>query len=152
LPIGENLGGVMHGIWQLTEARYREAAEDLLEKRAEQLHVQDPNRNLMAFERREPTIHRSLPELPEVDRAAWVAYVEAASAIGRREEDLVSCEVELTVRNVTRILVNTEGSIITDRQPFWQLTVMLDLCSEQGVMVPWNLSHFVTDPAELPSL
>ncbi|HEY8428327.1 MAG TPA: metallopeptidase TldD-related protein, partial [Sandaracinaceae bacterium] len=30
--------------------------------------------------------------------------------------------------------------------------VMLDLCSEQGVMVPWNLSHFVTDPAELPSL
>src|SRR5690606_4072369 len=68
------------------------------------------------------------------------------------EEDLVACEVELTVRNVTRILVNTEGSIVTDRQPFWQLSVMLDLSSEQGVMVPWNLSYFVTDPAELPSL
>ncbi len=152
LPIGENLGGVMHGVWQLTEARYREAAEDLLEKRAEQLHVLDPNRSLPAFERRDPTIHRSLPELPEVDRAAWVAYVEAASAIGRREEDLVCCEVELTVRNVTRILVNTEGSIVVDRQPFWQLAVVLDLSSAKGVMVPWNLSWFVTDPAELPSL
>lgn len=152
LPIGENLGGVMHGVWQLTEARYREAAEDLLEKRAEGLHVQDPNRNLIAFERRDPTIHQSIPEFPEVDRQAWVDYVEAASAIGRREEDLVSCEVELTVRNVTRMLVNTEGSIVVDRQPHWQLSAMLDLSSDKGVMVPWNLSHFVMDPAELPSL
>lgn len=152
LPIGENLGGVMHGVWQLTEARYREAAEDLLEKRAEQLHVMDPNRGLVAFERRDPTIHESLPELPEVDRPAWVRYVEAASAIGRREQDLVACEVELTVRNTTRILVNTEGSVVVDRQALWQLSAMLDLSSDEGVMVPWNLSYFATDPAELPSL
>lgn len=152
LPIGDNLGGVMHGIWQLTEARYREAAEDLLEKRAEQLHVLDPNRALPAFERRDPTIHQSLPELPEIDRKRWVAYVEAASAIGRREPNLVGCEVELTVRNVTRLFVSTEGSIITDRQPFWQLSVMLDLSSDNGVLVPWNLSYFVTDPSEIPKL
>lgn len=152
LPIGETLGGVMHGVWQLTEARYREAAEDLLEKRAEQLHVMDPNRGLVAFERRDPTIHESLPELPEVDRPAWVRYVEAASAIGRREQDLVACEVELNVRNTTRILVNTEGSVVVDRQALWQLSAMLDLSSDAGVMVPWTLSYFATDPAELPSL
>jgi predicted Zn-dependent protease len=152
LPIGDNLGGVMHGVWQLTEARYREAAEDLLEKRAEQLHVLDPNRDLPGFERRAPTLHRSLPPLPEVDRAAWVRYVESASALGRREPDLVGCEVELTVRFVTRIFVSTEGSVVTDRQPFWQLSVMLDLSSERGVMVPWNLSYFVVDPSEIPPL
>lgn len=152
LPIGENLGGVLHGIWQLTEARYREAAESLLEKRAEQLHVMDPNRSLPDLERCDPTIHQHLPELPGVDRNAWVDYVEAASAIGRREPGLVGCEVELTVRNVTRWFVSTEGSIVVDRQPFWQLSVMLDLSTDAGVTVPWNLSHFVMDPAELPSL
>ncbi len=152
LPIGENLGGVMHGIWQLTEARYREAAEDLLEKRAEELHVRDPNRSLPAFERRDPIIHQAVPEFPEVDRERWVSYVEAASAIGRRERDLVGCEVELTVRNTTRLFVSTEGSVIADRQPLWQMSVMLDLSSEAGVTVPWNLSHFVVDPSELPSL
>lgn len=152
LPIGENLGGVMHGIWQLTEARYREAAEDLLEKRADELHVRDPNRSLPAFERRDSVRHQSLPELPEVDRKRWVQYVEAASAIGRREHDLVGCEVELTVRNTTRIFVSTEGSVVVDRQPLWQLSVMLDLSSDSGVTVPWNLSHFVVDPRELPSL
>jgi predicted Zn-dependent protease len=152
LPIGDNLGGVMHGVWQLTEARYREAAEDLLEKRAEELHVRDPNRSLPAFERREPTVYQSVPDFPAVDRQGWVDYVEAASAIGRRERDLVGCEVELTVRNSTRMFVSTEGSIIVDRQPLWQLSVMLDLSSEAGVTVPWNLSHFVTDPRELPTL
>lgn len=152
LPIGTNLGGVMHGIWQLTEARYREAAEDLLEKRAEELHVRDPNRSLPAFERREPTIYQSIPELPGVDREHWVRYVEAASAIGRREHDLVGCEVELTVRHTTRMFVSTEGSVVVDRQPLWQLNVMLDLSSDAGITVPWNLSHFVVHPSELPSL
>ncbi len=152
LPIGDHLGGVLHGVWQLTEARYREAAESLLEKRAEQLHVMDPNRGLQGFERREPTVYRHLRDLPEVDRASWIRYAEAASAIGRREEGLVGCEVELTVRNVTRIFVSTEGSVVTDRQPFWQLSAMLDLSTDSGVTVPWNLSHFVMDPDELPAL
>jgi predicted Zn-dependent protease len=152
LPIGENLGGMMHGVWQLTEARYREAAEDLLEKRAEQLHVQDPNRGLVAFERRDPKKHIETPEVPETDREKWARYVEAASAIGLHVPDLYGCEVELTVRNVTRMIVNTEGSNVVDRQPFWQLSVMLDLSTERGVTVPWNLSHFVTDPSELPEL
>jgi TldD protein len=152
LPIGENVGGVIHGLWQLTEARYREAAEDLLEKRADQLHVRDPNLGLSAFERRDPTVHEALSPFPEVDRAYWIKYVEAASAIGQREEDLFGCEVELTVRNITRIFVSTEGSVVTDRQAFWQLNVMLDLSSENGVTVPWNLSRFVIDPSELPSI
>jgi predicted Zn-dependent protease len=152
LPIGENLGGVLHGVWQLTEARYREAAESLLEKRAEQLHVMDPNRGLPGFERRDPIVYHQLPALPEVDRKRWVAYVEASSAIGRRERGLVGCEVELTVRNVTRVFVSTEGSVVTDCQPYWQLSVMLDLSADSGVTVPWNLSHFVMDPSELPPL
>ncbi len=152
VPIGENLGGIMHSVWQLTEARYREAAEDLLEKRAEQLHVQDPNLGLVAFERRDAVVHQSVPAFPEVDRVHWQQFVEAASAMGLHEHDLYGCEVELTVRNVTRFVVNTEETLIIDRQPFWQLNVMLDLSTERGVTVPWNLSHFVTDPTELPSL
>jgi TldD protein len=152
LPIGENLGGVMHGLWQLTEARYREAAEDLLEKRAEQLHVRDPNRGLVAFERAKPVVVEALPAFPDVDREAWVRYVESASAIGKREEDLFGCEVELTVRHVTRIFVSSEGSLVVDRQPYWQLNAMLDLSSQRGVTVPWNISHFVADPRELPTL
>ncbi|MCA9638041.1 MAG: hypothetical protein KC420_18560, partial [Myxococcales bacterium] len=38
------------------------------------------------------------------------------------------------------------------RLPLWQVLVNLELTSGEGVAVPWTLSHFVRDPAELPSV
>ncbi|HJL16421.1 MAG TPA: metallopeptidase TldD-related protein [Sandaracinaceae bacterium LLY-WYZ-13_1] len=152
LPIGGRLDGVVHALWQLTEARYREAAEDFLDKRAESLHYRDENERLAAFERRDPLVDRSFRRLPAVDADHWTRFVESASAIGRKAPGVYGCEVELTVRNTTRVFVSTEGSVVVDRQPLWQLIAVLDYASEAGVTVPWNLSWFVTDPTELPPL
>jgi predicted Zn-dependent protease len=152
LPIGSRLDGVVHALWQLTEARYREAAEELLDKRADALHYRDENEGLQAFERRDPVVERSLPELPPVDHDRWTRFVESASAIGRNVPGVYGCEVEVSARATTRVFVSTEGSVVVDRQPLWQVVAILDYASEAGVTVPWNLSWFVTDPAELPSL
>lgn len=152
LPIGDRLDGVERALWQLTETRYREAAEDLFDKRASALHFRNPNDGFMAFERREPVIHRSLPEFPEVDRERWVRYVESVSAVGTEQEGLFVCEVELTVRHTTRVFCSTEGSVIIDRQPLWQVSVVLELVNKGGVTVPWSLSHFGVGPDELPSV
>ena len=59
----------MHGVWQLTEARYREAAEDLLEKSADSLHYRNENEELTSFTRQKPIDDVSTPTLPEVDAA-----------------------------------------------------------------------------------
>jgi predicted Zn-dependent protease len=152
LPIGDSTDGLVHGLWQLTESRYREAAEDLLEKRVESLHYQNENEGFVAFERREPVEHRRTPRFPEIDSDHWVRFVEEASAVGRTTPGAYGCEVELTVRHTTRYFVSTEGAVVVDRQPLWQLSAMLDLSSAAGVPIPWTLSHFVTDPRELPTL
>ncbi|MGF1465570.1 MAG: metallopeptidase TldD-related protein [Sandaracinaceae bacterium] len=152
LPIGDRPDGIRFGLWQLTEARYREAMEDLLEKRADELHYRDPNRSLPAFERRDPVVDKSLPDLPELDRDYWRAYVEQSSAVGKKHEGIYGCTVELSVRHVTRLFASSEGSTVVSRQPLWQLSCLLDLTSDAGITVPWNVSHFVTDPDELPSL
>ncbi|MBZ0118280.1 MAG: hypothetical protein K8H88_14860 [Sandaracinaceae bacterium] len=152
LPIGESLDGVLHGIWQLTESRYREAAEDFLEKRADAIHYQDANRGLVAFERREPIHDVSVPSLPEVDVAHWTRFLEDASTVGKSVPGAYGSTVELNVRQTTRVLVSTEGTLIVDRMPLWQLSCMLDLSSEDGFTVPWNLSWLVGDPDELPGL
>ncbi len=152
LPVGTRLDGVLHSVWQLTEARYREAAEDLLEKRAESLHYRNENVGLMSFERRDPAVVISTPEFPEVDHAHWEDYVARASATGKKVSGVYGCDVELTVRHCQRTFVSTEGSRIVDRLPLWQIIVNLELANDTGNAVPWSLSHFVTRPDELPSL
>ncbi|MFK7987193.1 MAG: metallopeptidase TldD-related protein [Sandaracinaceae bacterium] len=152
LPIGTQLDGVLHGVWQLTEARYREAAEDWLDKRAESLHYRDENAGMQAFERRPPTQYAAVSTLRAIDDEAWVRFVEKASAIGKRATGIYGCEVELSVRDTTRVFVSTEGSRVLDTARVYQLTAMLDYASEAGVTVPWTLSWFVRDPDELPDL
>ncbi len=152
LPIGSHADGLRHGLWMLTEARYREAAEDLLERRVESLHYRNPNEGLSAFERRNPVEHHHTPRFPTIDLDAWTKYVTAASAVGKREPGVYGCEVDFSVRHTTRYFVSTEGAVVVDRQPLWQLTAVLDLASEDGVTVPWNISHFGRSPRDLPPL
>lgn len=152
LPIGGQLDGLIAGVWQLTEARYREAVEDYLDKRADSLHFRDPNRKLVSFERRDPIVDHSTPRFADFDPDHWRRYVCSASAIGKKEDGLFGCEVDLGVRNTTRVFTSTEGSSIIERHPLWQLTVYFDLATERGVTVPWSFSELVTDPGELPDL
>jgi TldD protein len=152
LPIGDRPDGIRHGLWQLTEARYREAAEHLLEKRADALHYRDPNRGLPAFERLEPREERVLQPTPEIDRDKWARYVEQASAVGRAVPHTHGCNVELTIRNVTKTFASSEDRILVEQQPFWQLSATLDYGHPSGVVIPWTVSHFVTHPDELPPL
>lgn len=152
LPVGRPLDGVLHGVWQLTESRYREAAEDLLEKRADSLHYRSENESYVSFERRDVIESVSTPSLPEVDHASWEEFVEKASAVGKNVPGVTGCDVELTVRNCQRVFVSTEGARIVDRLPLWQILVNLELANDAGVAVPWCLSHFVRGPDELPAL
>ncbi len=152
LPIGAQLDGIIHGVWQLTEARYREAVEDYLDKRADNLHFRNPNRAFASFERRDPVVDHSTPAFPDVDERYWRDLVLKASALGKREDGVFVSEVDLSVRNCTRVFVSTEGASIIERAPLWHLTVILELVSPKGVTVPWSLSELVSDPRELPDL
>lgn len=150
LPIGSSVDGLVAGVWQLTEARYREAVEDYLDKRADSLHFRDPNRGFASFERRDPVVDHATPRFPDVDVDSWRDYVCRASAIGKREDGLFACEVDLSVRHTSRLFVSTEGTSIIERHPLWQLTVFLELATEKGITVPWTFSELVRDPSELP--
>jgi len=152
LPIGDSPSGLRHALWRLTECRYREAVEQMLEKEAEALHFRDPNAELNAFQKHRAITHHDRSTFPEMDVDAYRDYVERASAATRRHRRVYNCQVKLHVRNVSRIFVNTEGSSILEKRPYWELLVNLDLDAESGIQVPWTLHRFVTDPAELPSL
>ncbi len=152
LPHGPKLDGVRHGLWRLTDARYREAVDSLFQKRSHELTFLDENRHLAAFERREAVVDLGWKPFPEVDVEHWRDYVERASDMARRYPEVKDSSVEFTAAHVCRTFVNSEGSRIVECQPVWSIEFYLWLLSDAGYAFPWTLKHTVTDPAELPDL
>lgn len=153
LPYGNNgFGGVRHGLWQLTDARYREAVEALLDKKSRELTYRNPARRFKAFEKRKPIVDLGWEPFPDVDVEHWTDYVERASAILKRFPDIKDARVEFEADHVCRIFVSSEGARQIQSHPIWSLDCYLWLLSARGDGIPWTVKHIVADPAELPSL
>jgi TldD protein len=152
LPFGSDLDGLRHGLWRLTEARYREAVEALAEKRCRELTYREADGHFPAFERRPAVVDPRWTRLPRVDLVRWSRYVERASAVTKRYPDLKDGEVEFGADQICRVFVSSEGSKIVECHALWTLECRLWLLTEGGEALPWSVRHNVADPRELPSL
>lgn len=150
LPFGRNLDGVRHGLWRLTDGRYREAVEMLLQKRSHALTYVDPNSRLAAFEKRKPVVDIAWTRFPAVDHDQWAGFVERASRSIKRYEEIKDSSVEFQAEHICKVFIDSEGSKQVHCQPVWSLECYLWLLSAQGDAFPWTLKYMVTDPAELP--
>jgi len=150
LPFGEGLDAVRHGLWRLTDARYREAVEDLLSKRSHALTYVDANRHLRSFEKRPPHVDTAWTPLPEVDTAHWTDYVERASATLKRHPEIHDASVEIQIDHSCKIFVSSEGARLIQCRPLWSLECYLWLLASDGHSFPWTVRYMVADPGELP--
>lgn len=152
LPFGGGADGLRHGLWRLADARYREAVEELLEKRSRELTYQDTNRSLPAWTRREPVHDVRFERLPEVDVDAWRDYVERASRTAKSLPDVMDSHVEFEASHTCTVFVDSDGTRCLQTQAIWSLECYLWLLSPRGDGFPYTIKKTVTDPAELPDL
>jgi len=150
LPFGDRMDGVRHGLWRLSDARYREAVSALLDKQSHQLTYLDPHRHLSAFERRAPIVDLGWRPFPEVDEQYWADYVVRASATVKRYPDIHDAAVEFHAEHICKTFVNSEGSTLIQCQPIWYLEGYIWLLAPDGHSFPWTVRYMVGDPAELP--
>ncbi len=151
LPYSNDGDGLTHGLWLLTDARYREAVEAWLEKKSRSLTFIDSGQRLNAFERREPSVDRGWSPFPEVDVDLWSGYVKRVSALIKRYADIKDSYVEFEADHVCRNFVSSEGACRVQCHAIWSLDCYLWLLSEKGDAHPWTLKYIVADPSELPT-
>ncbi|MBX3184383.1 MAG: hypothetical protein KF915_17270 [Polyangiaceae bacterium] len=152
LPFGDDLAGVRHALWRLTDARYREAMEGYLRKQADELTYVNTSRHLPAFERRAPARDLAWRPRAEVDTAAFTRLVQRASAKIRAYPDISTSHVEFQCRDSLKVFVSSEGTQLIQRQAYWSIDAYLWLLGPTGDAFPWTLTHYVADPSELPTL
>jgi len=149
---GRGQDGVRHGLWRLTDARYREAVEAYLDKKSRELTYLNPGRHFKALERRRPAVDLGWSSFPRVDFDHWTDYVERASAVLKRYPEVKDSQVEFEADHLCRMFVSSEGTRRIQCHPIWSLECYMWLMSKGGDGIPWTIKHTVADPAELPSL
>jgi TldD protein len=150
LPWGSAPDGLRHGLWRLIDARYREAVEDLLDKKSHELTYRDGNKHLGSFQRAEPVVDLGWRKPPEIDTDHWRTFVERTSRKIKRYPDVADSHVEFQADHLCRVFVNSEGSRLIECSTIWSLEAYLWLLSPKGDAFPWSVRHTVTDPQELP--
>ncbi|MCP3979456.1 MAG: hypothetical protein GY716_09015 [bacterium] len=150
LPFAGHLDALRHGLWRLTDARYREAVESLLDKQSHELTYRDTNRHLLAFEKREAVVDRAWSDFPSVDREAWGEFADRTSSMVRRFPEIRDSHVEFEAHHACRMQIDSCGARIVQCLPIWSLECYMWLLSPRGDGIPWTVRHMVTDPSELP--
>ena len=152
LPFAGQDDGLRFALWRLTEAKYREACDDLLHRKAVELNYLDEHASLPALLRRKAVEDLGWTEMPDFDRERWRDFAMRASASMKRYPLARDGYVRVRALNAIRIFASSEGTLILRCQPYRTVELYLWYLSKDGHTFPQSKTWFVTDPEELPSI
>lgn len=150
LPYGGKESGVRHGLWRQAEVRYREAVEALASKKSYELTYVDRNRDLPSWQKLPAQEDTRWTAVPKVDHQYWRRFVENSSAALCQYPKIKESYVRFEARNQIKVFVNTEGSLIIQNKPLWNVSFYLWYLPPNGDALGWTVNHFVADPGDLP--
>ncbi|MEZ4300841.1 MAG: TldD/PmbA family protein [Polyangiaceae bacterium] len=137
-------------LWRLTEARYREAAEQYYERKSDELHYVDEARKLPSRTRVEPVRAGKLTRFPELDVDAWRHTLRKASGLLRECPEIQVSELELSAWHRQQQLVSSDGAHIVQQSAIFDLHATFWMLAPGGHRIEQEISFVSGDPAELP--
>lgn len=152
MPIGGDPAGFKYGIWRLSEAKYREACDDYLHKKAVALNYVDAHSSLRALERREKAKAFIYTPPPAFDRDSYREYVLKASRLFKRYPLLRDGHVRVHATNVVRVFASSEGTEIVESSVYRSVELFLWFLAPDGHALPHTETFFVRDEDELPTI
>lgn len=152
MPIGNDVDALKYHLWKLTDSRYRESVKDYFDKKSHQITFVDPTRGLPSFSRRRPRKDTRFRRFPAIDTEYWKQYVVRSSARVKRHPEVKNSWVEIRIRDITRLFVDSEGSAVVDQIQLCELSCDLWLLTHSGEGVSTRVVHVTPSADDLPSL
>lgn len=142
--------GLRMAIWRLTEAKFREALSDYSDKEARRLSTLDPNRSLPSFLKMKRFRHVVYSRPEPLDEQHWVRFCKRLSGWLASLPQVSSSWIEFDAEQVTKILVNTEGSVIVQHQRVFSLSAQIAKHTAEGSTLEQDLVINCSTQKELP--
>jgi TldD protein len=153
VPIDDrSYDGLRLAVWRLTEAKFREALSDFSDKESNRISRVDPNRRLASFQKLKPQRYVSFTRPERVDEEYWTKFCKNMSAWLSELPYVSSSWIEFDAEQMTKILVNTEGSVIVQHQRVFSLSAMIGKLTNEGSTIERELVVNCASQDELPDI
>ncbi len=139
-----------HSLWRLTEARYREAAEEYYNKKSRELHYVDLNRDLPAMLKRKPIHHWNYSPMIQIDMDHWANILRKAGDVTRNHSDIKNSFFDFFIHYRQTLMVNSEGSVILQQSQIFELRGYFWLLTANGEGISQEISFITGSHLDLP--
>ncbi|RIL10314.1 MAG: hypothetical protein DCC75_04610 [Proteobacteria bacterium] len=144
--------GLRLALWRLSEAKFREALADYNNKESARISTVDPNREFYSFVKIKPTISIQNPKPERVDENKWTQYCKAVSKWLANLPHVSVNWVEFDASHETKILVNTEGSVIVQSKQIFSLVATFRKLTRAGSTIEQEIVLNTATQRELPDI
>ncbi|MBK8256681.1 MAG: hypothetical protein IPK82_28920 [Polyangiaceae bacterium] len=138
-------------LWRLTEARYREAAEQYYERKSDALHYVDEAKKLPSRTRVEPVNAGKFTRFADLDAEQWRHTLKKASAMLKDSPEIQVSEMELSAWHRQQIFVSSEGSTIASQHAIFDFHATFWMLAPGGYRMEQEIGSVTADMAELPN-
>jgi len=138
-------------LWKLTDACYREAAEQFYDKKSKELHFVDPNRKLLSRIRQKPLVSWRRHDMPEIDADYWKYLIRKAGSLIKKYDRIKNSWFEFSSRQSQNILVNSEQREILQQRSIFELRGHVWMLSRKGEGISQDINVIEGDLGDMPS-
>lgn len=151
LPMEPAKDAFKFGLWKLTDARYREAAEQYYERRSRELHFVEANPELPSRVPQPVQNHFKYREFPEVDLDAWKNLIRKAGLKTKKYHEIKNSWFEFIAHRRQHLFVNSQGSVILQQLAIYELRCHVWMLTKDGEGLSQECNLIEGDLADLPS-
>ncbi|MCO6431265.1 MAG: hypothetical protein J5J00_10430 [Deltaproteobacteria bacterium] len=144
--------GLRMALWRLSEAKFREALSDYSHKESSRISKIDPNSRLYSYAKSEPIVSISYQRPEFVDEEKWERFCKVASLWMSEFPHISTSWVDFDATQETKILVNTEGSVIVQHQQIFTLSATFRKLTRSGSHLERDVVVNCATQSELPNL
>lgn len=138
-------------LWRLTDARYREAAEQYYERKSKELHYVDEQRGLASKVKAKGVRSAKIRRFPEVDVDYWTWLIRKASGLLKSCPAIQVSDFEFVAWHRQQMFVDSEGAEIAQQTSVFDLAARYWLLTPKGAPIEQEAALIVGDLADLPS-
>lgn len=150
MPVELGADAFKFGLWKLTDARYREAAEQYYEKKSREMHFVNPYPRLQARVKRPPRRDFRFHRYPEVDIEKVLYLIRRAGNLIKKYTKIKNSWLEFIARHNQNILVNSEESDLLQQSAIFELRGHLWLLNSRGEAVTQEFNLVEGEIGDLP--